>query len=52
VDDFDHAYNRMTSGGVEFVGEPRTESYGKVAVFLDIAGNHWDLLGPSKATPW
>jgi catechol 2,3-dioxygenase-like lactoylglutathione lyase family enzyme len=51
VDDFDHAYNRMTSGGVEFVVEPRTKSYGRVAVFLDIAGNRWDLLGPSKATP-
>src|SRR5580704_8574157 len=32
VDDFDHAYSRMTSGGVEFVVAPRTESYGKVAV--------------------
>ncbi|MQA17785.1 MAG: VOC family protein, partial [Pseudonocardiaceae bacterium] len=21
--------------------------YGRVAVFLDIAGNRWDLLGPS-----
>jgi catechol 2,3-dioxygenase-like lactoylglutathione lyase family enzyme len=52
VDDFDDAYNRMTSRGVEFAVEPRTESYGKVAVFLDIAGNRWDLLGPSKATPW
>ena len=26
---------------------PRTEPYGKVAVFLDIAGNRWDLIGPS-----
>ena len=52
VDDFDHAYSRIATGDVKFVGEPRTESYGKVAVFLDIAGNGWDLLGPSKATPW
>lgn len=29
----------------EFVPEPRTEPYGRVAVFLDIAGNRWDLLG-------
>ena len=45
VDDFDSAYDRMASAGVEFVTEPRTETYGRVAVFLDIAGNRWDLLG-------
>jgi catechol 2,3-dioxygenase-like lactoylglutathione lyase family enzyme len=46
VDDFDAHYERMLSCGVEFVTEPRTEPYGKVAVFVDIAGNRWDLLGP------
>jgi catechol 2,3-dioxygenase-like lactoylglutathione lyase family enzyme len=46
VEDFDVAYARMTSAGVEFVEPPRTEPYGRVAVFLDIAGNRWDLLGP------
>lgn len=45
VDDFDIAYARMTAAGVRFVTPPRTESYGRVAVFLDIAGNKWDLLG-------
>jgi catechol 2,3-dioxygenase-like lactoylglutathione lyase family enzyme len=44
VDDFDAAYERMRAAGVEFVGEPRHEPYGTVAVFLDIAGNRWDLL--------
>jgi catechol 2,3-dioxygenase-like lactoylglutathione lyase family enzyme len=47
VDDFDAAYARMTAGGVEFLTEPRTEPYGRVAVFRDIAGNRWDLLGPA-----
>ncbi|GLZ08763.1 extradiol dioxygenase [Actinomadura sp. NBRC 104412] len=47
VDDFDAAYERMTAAGVEFVTSPRTEEYGRVAVFLDIAGNRWDLLGPA-----
>jgi catechol 2,3-dioxygenase-like lactoylglutathione lyase family enzyme len=47
VDNFDDAYTRMTSANVEFVTEPRTEPYGRVAVFLDIAGNRWDLLGPT-----
>lgn len=45
VDDFHQSYNRMKSGGVEFLTEPRLESYGWVAVFLDVAGNKWDLLG-------
>jgi catechol 2,3-dioxygenase-like lactoylglutathione lyase family enzyme len=46
VDDFDSAWERMTAAGVEFVKPPRSEPYGQVAVFLDIAGNRWDLLGP------
>ncbi len=46
VDDFDAAYERMTAAGVEFVTAPRAEPYGRVAVFRDIAGNRWDLLGP------
>ncbi len=47
VDDFETAYARMTTMGVEFVTEPRHELYGQVAVFIDVAGNRWDLLGPS-----
>ena len=46
VDDFDNAYTRMQTNGVEFVSEPRNEAYGRVAIFLDVAGNRWDLLGP------
>ena len=48
VDDFGAAYARMTSGGVRFLTAPRTEPYGQVAVFLDIAGNKWDLIGPAS----
>ena len=47
VDDFDDSYARMSAAGVQFVGEPRSEAYGRVVVFLDIAGNKWDLLGPA-----
>lgn len=47
VDDFDATYERMAAAGVEFVGAPRSEPYGRVAIFLDIAGNRWDLLGAS-----
>ncbi|TDC62131.1 VOC family protein [Actinomadura sp. GC306] len=47
VDDFDATHERLTNAGVEFTTPPRAEPYGRVAVFLDIAGNHWDLLGPA-----
>jgi catechol 2,3-dioxygenase-like lactoylglutathione lyase family enzyme len=48
VEDFDAAFKRMTSAGVQFLTAPRTEPYGHVAVFLDIAGNKWDLIGPAS----
>ncbi|WP_205473833.1 VOC family protein [Nocardioides sp. SYSU D00038] len=47
VDDFETAYARMREHGVTFVGEPREEAYGSVVVFVDVAGNRWDLLGPT-----
>ena len=46
VDDFDAAHAQMAAAGVQVLTGPRTESYGRVAVFLDIAGNKWDLIGP------
>jgi catechol 2,3-dioxygenase-like lactoylglutathione lyase family enzyme len=47
VEDFGAVYQRLLAAGVEFVRPPRAEPYGQVAVFLDIAGNRWDLLGPA-----
>jgi len=46
VDDFDQSYSRMQAAGVDFVTQPRDEEYGRIAVFRDIAGNRWDILGP------
>jgi catechol 2,3-dioxygenase-like lactoylglutathione lyase family enzyme len=46
VDDFESSYQRMIAAGVRFVSPPRDEPYGRVAVFLDLEGNRWDLLGP------
>ena len=40
----DHAAYRAK--GVQFVREPKRESYGTVAVFQDLYGNLWDLLQP------
>jgi hypothetical protein len=34
----------MVSKGIKFIREPKTESYGTVAVFEDLYGNLWDLL--------
>lgn len=48
VDDFEASHARMRAAGVRFVTEPRDEPYGRIAVFLDIAGNRWDLLGPLR----
>lgn len=48
VDDFEESYRAMVAADVEFVTEPRTEEYGEVAVFLDISGNRWDLIGPGS----
>ena len=48
VDDFEAARQRMLDHGVSFVTDPRDEPYGRFAVFVDIAGNRWDLLGPPR----
>jgi len=50
VGDFEAAYARMVAAGVRFVTTPRSEPYGRVAVFLDIEGNRWDLLGQAGGT--
>ena len=50
VDDFEAAHERMVAAGVAFVSAPRVEPYGQVAVFLDVEGNRWDLLGRVAGT--
>ena len=44
TDDFTRDYEAMKALGVRFIGQPREESYGTVAVFEDLYGNKWDLL--------
>ncbi|HEX6502237.1 MAG TPA: VOC family protein [Terriglobales bacterium] len=44
TDNFRHDYERLKSRGVKFLEAPREESYGTVAVFVDLYGNKWDLL--------
>jgi len=45
TDDFYRDYNDLKAKGVEFVREPSIEAYGTVAVFKDMYGNLWDLIG-------
>lgn len=44
TDNFDRDHAAMQAAGVVFLEEPRTEPYGKVAVFEDLFGNKWDLI--------
>ena len=38
-------YNEMLANGITFVRAPKTAAYGTVAVFEDLYGNRWDLIG-------
>jgi catechol 2,3-dioxygenase-like lactoylglutathione lyase family enzyme len=49
TDDFVSRYAQMLANGVHFRGKPRSEPYGKVAVFEDLYGNPWDLVGPGQS---
>lgn len=44
TDQFDVDHAKMVGNGVIFEENPRTEPYGKVAVWRDPFGNRWDLL--------
>ena len=48
TDDFWRDYEAYRTRGVEFVREPKKESYGTVAVFTDLYGNLWDLFQPNE----
>lgn len=45
TDDFAADHARLVAAGVAFEEEPRHEPYGTVAVFRDMFGNRWDLIG-------
>ncbi len=47
TDSFDRDHARFQAAGVHFVETPRDEPYGRVAVFNDLYGNKWDLIGPA-----
>jgi catechol 2,3-dioxygenase-like lactoylglutathione lyase family enzyme len=45
--DFAADHRRFSGAGVRFLEAPRREPYGTVAVFEDLYGARWDLIGPS-----
>jgi catechol 2,3-dioxygenase-like lactoylglutathione lyase family enzyme len=47
TDDFWREHRALTAHGVRFVNAAREEAYGTVAVFEDLYGNRWDLIGRS-----
>ena len=51
TDDFWRDYNEMIAKGIEFVREPKEQSYGIVAVFKDLYGNLWDLVQFKESHP-
>jgi catechol 2,3-dioxygenase-like lactoylglutathione lyase family enzyme len=51
TDDFWRDYHDMLSSGIKFVRPPATAAYGTVAVFEDLYGNLWDLIGPNQPEP-
>jgi catechol 2,3-dioxygenase-like lactoylglutathione lyase family enzyme len=46
TDDFWRDYEHMLAVGIKFARAPKTAAYGTVAVFEDLYGNLWDLIGP------
>lgn len=46
-DNFERDYADFQAKGVQFVRGPSYEPYGRVAVFRDLYGNLWDLIGPA-----
>jgi catechol 2,3-dioxygenase-like lactoylglutathione lyase family enzyme len=46
TDDFWRDFHVMVQNGVQIIREPVAQPYGTVAVFADLYGNLWDLIGP------
>lgn len=46
TDNFERDYKNLLDNKIEIVRGPVIEDYGTVAVFKDIYGNLWDLIGP------
>jgi len=48
TDDFERDFQNLLDNQIEIVRQPSKEEYGTVAVFKDLYGNLWDMIGPNK----
>jgi len=48
TDDFKRDFQNLLDNEIEIVRQPSKEEYGTVAVFKDLYGNLWDMIGPNK----
>lgn len=51
TDDFGRDHARFTAAGVEWVRGPADYDYSRVAVWKDLYGNLWDLVGFAAGHP-
>lgn len=45
TDNFERDYQNLLDNNIKIVREPVAETWGRVAVFADLYGNMWDLIG-------
>jgi catechol 2,3-dioxygenase-like lactoylglutathione lyase family enzyme len=48
TDVFERDFQNLLDNQIEIVRQPSKEEYGTVAVFKDLYGNLWDMIGPNK----
>ena len=48
TDDFERDFQNLLDNEIEIVRQPSKEEYGTVAVFQDLYGNLWDMIGQNK----
>ena len=46
TDNFERDFQNLIDNKITIVRQPKKEEYGTVAVFADLYGNLWDLIGP------
>jgi catechol 2,3-dioxygenase-like lactoylglutathione lyase family enzyme len=51
TENFERDYQNLLDQKIKIIREPVVETWGKVAVFEDLYGNLWDLIGPVSAKP-
>jgi catechol 2,3-dioxygenase-like lactoylglutathione lyase family enzyme len=48
TDNISRDYSSLIANGVEIIEEPEVKPHGKVFIFADLYGNHYDLIEPTS----